>query len=106
MEYCRAAASSPLAPPNCSSSMLPKRGSSVPTFTVVHQSLHVVIHLFYFLDVCRSPKSRGRREDENSGRQSPLSTRFSDRGMRERPQVRKSFCVATRRPCVCFCKFL
>src|SRR5688572_11586014 len=34
MEYCIAAASSPLAPPNCSSSMLPKAGSGVPTRTV------------------------------------------------------------------------
>ena len=29
-----AAANSPLAPPNCSNNMLPKRGSGVPTFTV------------------------------------------------------------------------
>src|SRR5258705_3042278 len=34
MEYCIAAASSPLAPPNCSSNILPKRGSGLPTFTV------------------------------------------------------------------------
>src|SRR5438105_3448049 len=34
MEYCIAAASSPFAPPNCSSSILPNRGSGVPTFTV------------------------------------------------------------------------
>ena len=33
-EYCIAAASSPLAPPNCSSSMLPKRGSGSSTRTV------------------------------------------------------------------------
>jgi hypothetical protein len=34
MEYCMAAASSPLAPPNCSSTMLPKRGSGAPMWTV------------------------------------------------------------------------
>lgn len=34
IEYCIAAASSPLAPPNCSSSMLPKRGSGSSTRTV------------------------------------------------------------------------
>ena len=34
IEYCIAAASSPFAPPNCSSSMLPNRGSGVPTLTV------------------------------------------------------------------------
>ena len=34
MEYCIAAASSPFAPPNCSSSMFPNRGSGVPTLTV------------------------------------------------------------------------
>src|SRR5581483_2114934 len=34
MEYCMAAASSPFARPNCSSSMLPKRGSGTPIRTV------------------------------------------------------------------------
>ena len=33
-EYCMAAASSPLAPPNCSRSMLPNLGSGVPIRTV------------------------------------------------------------------------
>ena len=33
-EYCMAAASSPLAPPNCSSSMLPNLGSGSSTRTV------------------------------------------------------------------------
>ena len=33
-EYCMAAASSPFAPPNCSSSIRPNFGSGVPTRTV------------------------------------------------------------------------
>src|SRR5215208_3611051 len=34
MEYCMAAASSPFAPPNCSSNIFPKRGSGSSTRTV------------------------------------------------------------------------
>ena len=44
MEYCIAAASSPFAPPNCSSSMLPNLGSGCIDPHGVHQLLHVVIH--------------------------------------------------------------
>src|SRR5579883_2526554 len=39
MEYCIAAANSPFAPPNCSSSMLPNRGSGAPTWSVYISSL-------------------------------------------------------------------
>ena len=44
MEYCIAAASSPLAPPNCSRSMRPNFGSGFSNGNGVHEFLDVVIH--------------------------------------------------------------
>ena len=71
-----AAASSPLAPPNCSSSMLPKRGSGSPTLDGVHQLLDVVVHCF----APRSALGRASGEERRAGgrfRQTSAAARFA-----------------------------
>ena len=53
------AASSPFAPPNCSSSILPNWGSGLPTFTVYISFLVVVHFVFLLLFRCFVPLVSG-----------------------------------------------